>query len=67
MTNYFDIVKKEHFEKFGVEPVLIGYKGTPFDTAERIEDAIQKNKPYDEYKALSKEERVLYDNGELCL
>ena len=67
MTDFLDIVKKEHFEKFGVDAVLIGYKGTPLDTAERIENSIEKNKPYDEYKMLSKDDRLLYDKGELCL
>lgn len=57
---------KEHKEKFGVEPNIIGLNwDNPDAVVDGIADAIEEGKPYDEYKLLSKEEREAFDNGEL--
>jgi len=56
----------EHKAKFGVEPNIIGmYWNDPAELMENILEAIETNKPYDEYKLLTKEEQKAFDKGEL--
>ena len=59
-------LKKEHKDKFGVEPIIIGMfwnnKELLYD---KIELAIESNIPYNEEKLLSKEELVAFKSGGL--
>lgn len=57
---------KQHKEKFNKEPFLIGmFFYDPEQTKKNIEEAIKKNKPYNEYEMLTPDERNDYDNGDL--
>lgn len=57
---------KEHVEKFGVEPVVIGlFWDNPEKVLDGIYDAIDEGTPYDEHNLLTEEEREAYDAGEL--
>lgn len=57
---------KEHKEKFGIEPVLIGmFWNDREQELKGILEAIEKGKPYNEYEMLSKEEQKEYDEGNL--
>ena len=57
-----------HKRKFGKEPVFIGR--TWIDDPEnikRINDALIKGVPYDEYEMLNEEEKQMYDEGGLII
>ena len=57
---------KEHKQKFNKEPNIIGmYWNNPNLVIQNIKNAIEANKPYNEYELLSKEEQKAFDNGEL--
>lgn len=57
---------EEHEDEFGFPPVIIGTTiGNRGDLARLILDSIENGNPYDEYKALTKEDQVLYDKGML--
>lgn len=57
---------KEHLEKFGVEPKIIGVFWYDAELMmDGIVDAINKGKPYNKYEQLSKDDQKLYDEGEL--
>ena len=57
---------KEHIEKFGVEPLVIGmYWNNQEYLYALIEKAIESNKPYNEYNLLSDEEKKAFDDGSL--
>ena len=57
---------KEHKERFGVEPYIIGLFWNDLEKIYgNIEKAIEENKPYNEYELLTKEEQKAYDKGEL--
>ncbi len=61
-----DDLIKEHKEKFGVEPSIIGmFWHDQQEVAERIIEAIESDKPYDEYKLLTAEQQKEYDAGNL--
>ena len=61
-----DKLTEEHIKKFGVEPNIIGmFWNDPEAVILGIVESIEKNKPYDEYKMLSKEEQKLFDDGRL--
>jgi len=57
-----DIVK-DHVEQFGVEPVVIGLY--PWDTAQRISEAIEDGEPYNEKEDLSPLELERFERGDL--
>ena len=60
-----DLVEK-YFEKFNKEPYIIGmFWNNQQQLIQNIINAIETNKPYDEYELLSKEEQKAFDNGEL--
>jgi len=57
---------KKHKEKFGTEPNIIGmFWHDQEKVMDGIIEAIDENKPYDEYKMLSKDEQKSFDKGEL--
>lgn len=57
---------KEHLQKFGVEPNIIGMFWDDLEKiASNIYEAIKENKPYDEYEMLTKEEQDAFDKREL--
>jgi hypothetical protein len=57
---------KEHLDKFGVEPKVIGmFWSEPDLLIDGIANAIDKGEPYDEYMMLSAEDRKAYDQGKL--
>ena len=57
---------KKHIHKFNKKPNIIGmYWNNQEAIMDGILKAIEDNNPYDEYKMLSKEDRVAYDKGEL--
>ena len=59
-------VEKEYTRVFNKEPNIIGmYWNNPDLVVENIINAIETNKPYNEYELLSKEEQKAFDNGEL--
>ena len=61
-----EALNKEHKEKFGVLPIIIGlFLDEPLEVKRGIEKAIKDNKPYSEYEMLSSDEKVSYDNKEL--
>lgn len=52
--------------KFKREPNIIGmFWNDQQQLIDNIEKAIETNKPYDEYKLLTKEEQKAFDNGNL--
>ena len=60
-----DLVKK-YFEKFNKEPYIIGmFWNNQEQLALNIINAIETNKPYNEYDLLSDEEKKAFDKGEL--
>lgn len=57
---------KEHKNKFGIEPIIIGmFWNRPDIIISNILKAIETNKPYDEYEMLSDDEKKAFDNGDL--
>lgn len=57
---------KEHVDKFGKEPNIIGmFWNDPEQLMDNIADAIDENKPYDEYAMLTEYEQRAFDNGKL--
>ena len=61
-----DDLIKEHLEKFGVVPIIIGKLwNDPDELAQRVVDAIEEGKPYDEYAELTEEEKDDFANGDL--
>lgn len=57
---------KEHKEKFGIEPNIIGmFWNNPDKLINNILKAIEDNIPYDEYEMLSKDEKKAFDDGDL--
>ena len=61
-----DDLIKEHLEKFGVEPNIIGmFWDDPESVIDGIADAIDEDKPYDEYAKLSEDDQKEYDKGKL--
>lgn len=57
---------EKHKEKFGVYPIIIGIFLDDIDNLiKNIIKAIEDNKPYDEYKLLTKEEQKAFDDGSL--
>lgn len=62
----YNLSLKEHKEKFGVEPNVIGmFWQHPEKVHESIKKSVKEGKPYDEYLMLSKEDRKAWDNGHL--
>ena len=60
-----DLVKK-YFEKFNKEPYIIGmFWNNQEQLIQNIINAIDTNKPYNEYDLLSDEEKKAFDKGEL--
>jgi hypothetical protein len=61
-----DDLIKEHLEKFGVKPNIIGmFWDDPKAVIDGISDAIDEGKPYDEYAKLSEDDQKEYDKGKL--
>lgn len=57
---------KEHLDKFGVEPLVIGMFWNNQELLYgKIELAIENNNPYNEEKLLSKEELIALKSGGL--
>ena len=57
---------KLHLEQFGVEPIIIGKFWNSQDAImDNIEEALEKNIPYDEHNYLSDEEKIEFDEGNL--
>ena len=55
-----------HKEKYGVEPNVIGLLWRDLDKQiELLIEAVEGDKPYDEYKMLSKEKQKAFDKNEL--
>lgn len=55
-----------HFEKFGVEPVIVGiHRNEPDEIVEGIFKAIETGEPYNELDLLTDEERKAYESGDL--
>lgn len=66
MENIMVVLEREHIEKFGIKPNIIGMFWNDQEALiDGIEEAIENNKPYDEYKLLSEEEQKTWDNGDL--
>lgn len=60
-----DLVKK-YFEKFNKEPYIIGmFWNNQEQLIQNIINAIETNKPYNEYDLLSDKEKKAFDKGEL--
>lgn len=56
----------KHKEQFNVEPNVIGmFWNDQEQLMNGIIEAIDSNKPYDEYLMLSKEEQEAFDKGDL--
>ena len=57
---------QEHMEKFKKEPIILGiFFDNPKQEYLNIINAIETNKPYNEYDLLSNEEKKAFDKGEL--
>ena len=57
---------KEYIRVFNKEPNTIGmFWNNQEKLINNIIEAIETNKPYNEYELLSKEEQKAFDNGEL--
>lgn len=55
-----------HKEKYGLEPNVIGLLWKDQDKQiELLIEAVEGNKPYDEYKMLSKENQEAFDKNQL--
>lgn len=65
MTTYSDaVIKYENI--FGEKPIIIGMFWDNQDIEiKNILNAIETNKPYNEYELLTKEEQKAFDNGSL--
>ncbi|HIO43829.1 MAG TPA: hypothetical protein EYN33_07430 [Gammaproteobacteria bacterium] len=62
----FENLHNLHKEKYGVEPNVIGYLWDDLDEQMNLLiKAVEGDKPYDEYKMLSKDEQKAFDKGEL--
>ena len=64
--NAIDNLIEIHTKKYGIEPNVIGYlwfnMNKHFDL---LVKAVEGDKPYDEYKMLTKSEQEAFDKGEL--
>ena len=61
-----DKLKQDHFELFGVDPVIIGLNfNSSSDLFDAILKSIESDKPYNEYNELSEKDKELYNKGEL--
>jgi len=59
-------LEQEHIKVFGVEPYEIGmFWNSPESITQGIIDAIESDKPYNEYLMLSVEDRKAFDDGDL--
>lgn len=59
-------LEQEHIKVFGVEPYVIGmFWNSPESITQGIIDAIESDKPYNEYLMLSVEDRKAFDDGDL--
>lgn len=59
-------LEKQHKEKYGVEPNVIGaYWNDQEEQLRLLKKAIKGTEPYDEYLMLSKEDREAWDEGQL--
>lgn len=57
---------KEHLKAFNKEPYIIGmFWDNPTKLEENIINAIETNKPYNEYDLLREEDKKAFDNGDL--
>ena len=57
---------KLHKKELGVEPKIIGmFWNSPQLIVDNIINAIEENKPYNEYEMLTKEEQKAFDDGNL--
>jgi len=57
---------KMHFEKFGVEPIVIGINfKTPLKIVDGIAKALLENKPYNEEELLSPKELEQYKKNKI--
>ena len=64
--NIMVILERKHIDKFNKKPNIIGmFWNDPEALIDGIEEAIEKNKPYDEYELFSDEEKKAWDNGEI--
>jgi len=60
-----DLVQ-EHISKYGIKPVVIGMFFNDVDKViDGIADAVEGDKPYNEYELLTDEEKKLYDEEKL--
>lgn len=60
------VLEREHIEKFGIKPNVIGmFWNNPEAIIDGIEEAIENNKPYDEYELFSDDEKKAWDSGNL--
>lgn len=56
----------EYYKMFGKDPNIIGMFWRDIELLEKnIQKSIKDNKKYDEYEFLTKEEKELYDKGDL--
>jgi 3-oxoacyl-[acyl-carrier-protein] synthase III len=59
---------KEHKQKFGVNPVIIGlFWDNPNQVEKNIIEAIEKGEPYNEEKLITDDELESLEDGELFL
>ena len=59
-------LNKQHKEKFGVLPIIIGlFLDEPLEVERGIKKAIKDNKSYNEYDLLSSNDKKAYDAKEL--
>lgn len=59
-------LKQLHVKKYGVEPNVIGLLWNDIDKQiDLLIEAVEGDKPYDEYKMLSKEDQKSFDRGEI--
>ena len=57
---------KKYKDTFGTEPNIIGmFWDNPEQIIDNIINAIETNKPYNEYDLLNDEEKKAFDNGDL--
>ena len=61
-----DKLYQDHFEQFGVDPVVIGLLfSSSSDLFNAIMESIENDKPYNEYNQLSNSDKELYNKGQL--
>lgn len=66
MSSEYQKLRRQHTDKFGVEPVVIGmFWNQPEKIRAGIAAAIKNNKPYNERDFLSKKELKDFDAGNL--